>query len=150
MLDCPVVQDLSDLFRRVSLIIMEINWIFILFRQRQDSFQYIRVILRNPMGSFDQSFRGNSAGAEKALQQILTGVGRDPDDPCLFMFRVVKGRSTKDIFQKYSLKYVFCVSHVFQMDHADPAGCVPIEIHSPVRIFFTAHVFSPFLECFFW
>ena len=55
------------------------------------------------------------------------------------MLFTVEGCRMKNIFQKYSLKYVFCVVIIFKMDHTYPPDGVSVLIDRPAGIFLAAH-----------
>jgi hypothetical protein len=92
--------------------------------------------------------KGYGMTAEKAFQQILAGIDRDPDEPGLLVLLIFKGNRTKDILQKNSLKYVLGIRMILQMYHAKPPNHVRILFNDPVYLLLVPHPETPFIRQF--
>ena len=87
--------------------------------------------------------KGNRAAAEETFEQILAGIDRDANQPCLFMLRIRKGFGMQGIFEEYGLENILGVGMVFEMEHAEPADGIRIPFDRLVDLLFLPHRKTP-------
>ena len=83
--------------------------------------------------------QGDGFASEEALEQILAGVHRHPDEPGFFVFGAVEALLPEGVFQKDGLENIFRVGVVFQVDAAQPQDHVGICFNGGVYLLFRSH-----------